>query len=574
MFLISGILPPNDTAMRTGILNLCRFSSSLYCRSKLLTAIMVLMCCTLIQDHTNAQQLNAPWTVWKDHSCYKGLSISVKNMGFNKDNQSYYWGVRIKNNYSTSVSFRYLLSVGGEKENATKNEYKVSGKIKPGGIWTDGGDVFTANMFKSASDNWMVMIGEVCFEGMKCGGTNNCYADCDKVEKKINQPCGLESTSKNDPLLTDDFKDGIYTSCSGTDDPVVLINMKDYVELQRDGKRYLFFKKGKGLYNLSESWTLEFSSEGKMFETFKDATNLKKILERRCFTHSNSATNKDKIKNGMFISPGGKDTVTIEKSAGGLFFSRGKNRFFLKQTGENQYEIKDVNNGTTQFTFLNETSFTFSHTKDGTKRDFGNYTHVSSFNPKPVTTVVKEAKGSDEWWPHGTAFGPIKVKIDGGGLHFIDEWGNAGDRFTKVSEKEYRFVRQVYDGDVLTYTVKFINDFTFHSISASAKYYTTTTTYTKASFADDPRVKKYRTESKHLMLIGITEDGLYEVHKSMRTIRYYKKIAEGTYQYTDRPCQPECYKATYYVISATTLKAEYTNLKGEVNLTEKLVLEE
>ena len=119
-------------------------------------------------------------------------------MGYNKDNKAYYWGVRIQNNYDKPVTFRYLLSVGGEKENATKNNYQVAWKLPNESIHTDGGDAFTADKFKSPSDDWVVKIGELCFDGMRCGGEDDCYADCDVVQKKINQPCGLKDATEQE----------------------------------------------------------------------------------------------------------------------------------------------------------------------------------------------------------------------------------------------------------------------------------------------------------------------------------------------------------------------------------------
>lgn len=201
-----------------------------------------------------AQQVNAPWEAWQQHPCYKGLSISVRNYGYNKDNNAYYWGVRIQNNYSKAVKFSYLLSVGDEKENATKNQYQPTNMIKPGAMWIEGGDVFTAIMFKSNSKEWVVKIGEVCFEGMNCGGSNDCYADCDITEKKINQPCGLESNAKptnetkeNDEQ-SEDIKTGTYNLQGSTSGTIQIEEGNGGLYYPYDGNRFLYKEEKPGVY--------------------------------------------------------------------------------------------------------------------------------------------------------------------------------------------------------------------------------------------------------------------------------------------------------------------------------------
>ena len=154
-----------------------------------------------VQLSSQAQLKDVVWSNPMRHPCYKGLTLSVLNMGWSDDVKAYLWGVRIKNNYTTTVSFRYLLSVGNEKKNAAKSYYDAAFNLKPGDTITNGGNVFTAIMFKDAATDWRVMVGDVCFDGMRCGGADDCYAGCDMVMERPNQLCGLSSTaSPNDPI--------------------------------------------------------------------------------------------------------------------------------------------------------------------------------------------------------------------------------------------------------------------------------------------------------------------------------------------------------------------------------------
>jgi hypothetical protein len=174
----------------------------------------------LFVSNSRAQIRDVKWEPFLQHPCYKGLSVSVLNMGWSNDVKTYLWGVRIKNNYNTAVSFRYLLDVGDEKKNLTKNYYEAAYRLKPGDSLTNGDDALRGIIFKTSSSEWTVMIGDVCFDGMRCGGEDDCYADCDVVARKVNQPCGLEahtSTKKNEKpneVINEDDQDikpGYYT---------------------------------------------------------------------------------------------------------------------------------------------------------------------------------------------------------------------------------------------------------------------------------------------------------------------------------------------------------------------------
>lgn len=158
-------------------------------REKLFQFILVAFILLLLQTNSHAQIKDAKWEPWIQHPCYKGLSVSVLKMGFAKEAEGYLWGARIRNDYDTAVTFKFDLTIGNEK---IRGGIRAVNKLKPGETWTDGGDSTTANIFKTSSDDWSIGLGNLCFDGLRCGGDEDCQAACDIVEKKINQPCGQQ----------------------------------------------------------------------------------------------------------------------------------------------------------------------------------------------------------------------------------------------------------------------------------------------------------------------------------------------------------------------------------------------
>jgi len=130
-------------------------------------------------------QSEPKWTNPKPHPCYKGLTISVVNMGYAAG--YYHWGVRITNLYQTTVAFRYKLIVGGKALNC----FCVAFGLEKGKSHTEGNSYFNSISSDNPSPDWAVTIYDVCFEGMSstCYGPNGCYADCDLKEGKENQQC-------------------------------------------------------------------------------------------------------------------------------------------------------------------------------------------------------------------------------------------------------------------------------------------------------------------------------------------------------------------------------------------------
>jgi hypothetical protein len=141
----------------------------------LLLAFVFTIKSTLAQEPGN-------WGNWETMPCYQGITVSIVNMGHSKSAGGYLWGIRLKNNYATPVTFRYRLSVG--EKNTSQEGGDVVWKLKPGEVWTDGRDKFTAKLYQSPSTETNCYIWSVSF-----GDVSNCYAGCDVVKGKENQQC-------------------------------------------------------------------------------------------------------------------------------------------------------------------------------------------------------------------------------------------------------------------------------------------------------------------------------------------------------------------------------------------------
>lgn len=188
-------------------------------KKKLLHFILVAFI-LLLQTNSHAQIKEVKWEPWMQHSCYKGLSVSVCNMGWAKEQEGYLWGVRIRNDYDTAVTFKFDFTIGTEK---IKGGTRTT-KLKAGETWTEGRDSATANLFKTSSNDWSVGLGELCFDGMRCGGDDDCYAGCDAVEKKANQPCGLQAKTSIK------IQSGVWISMAGKKSEV-----QSKIELTKNG---------------------------------------------------------------------------------------------------------------------------------------------------------------------------------------------------------------------------------------------------------------------------------------------------------------------------------------------------
>ncbi len=129
-------------------------------------------------------QNGSDWSSWQQVKCFKGLFYSVRTWGYSNNAKGYLWGIRFRNDYDKPITFSYKLSIGEDIK--SDNGFDVTSRLKPGEIWTDGGDVFTAKLYQNASTNYWSKVIRVCFGDKPCN--SNCFAGCDVVEGKPNQP--------------------------------------------------------------------------------------------------------------------------------------------------------------------------------------------------------------------------------------------------------------------------------------------------------------------------------------------------------------------------------------------------
>lgn len=296
-------------------------------------------------------QGGAQWTSWQKANCYSGISYSVANMGYGKEAGGYLWGIRFRNDYDIPVQFGYKLTIG--EEDKSEYGFNATGNLKPGEIWTDGGDLFTAKLFKSSSINYFYRIRRVCFNKPYCG--EKCFAECDVVPGKPNQQsdCGGNSSSPDEEKTNSGEKNnpnaqgGKSTSVTMETEIIELANYvcqmmqieKMYGDKEPDdatAKKYKEInKKAEGLSKLIE----------KKYPSEKDQSLAKTILDKelsKCSDESdtkNSSPVSDKsqinnntknnsqynaasivIENGVWIADNStaKINVDIEKVSGGL----------------------------------------------------------------------------------------------------------------------------------------------------------------------------------------------------------------------------------------------------------------
>lgn len=179
-------------------------------------------------------------------------------MGFSQEARGYLWGIRFRNDYETPVSFNYKLTIG--EESRSKTGFQPTRVLRKGEVWTDGADLSTAKLFNSSSTEYFIYLDKVCFDGMQCGGVDECYADCDRVLGKPNQPCGIGSSSSDRPeRVSTPVDEGKPTSINGkwekedkshtfeielVSDGLILKNI--------DGRRFGFKKVAPDAYRLGD----------------------------------------------------------------------------------------------------------------------------------------------------------------------------------------------------------------------------------------------------------------------------------------------------------------------------------
>jgi hypothetical protein len=160
--------------------------------------ILIALISFLVLSTNSDAQEPGEWSEPAVHPCYQGIKISVANMGQSKDPAGYRWGIRFFNDkYSLPVSFKYKLSIG--EKVTSKEGWLAVGNLKKGDSYSDAHDKFTAWTYASSSEEWYVYIWDVCFHEMRCGGADECFAECDKTAGKENQLCGLSEEYKPTP---------------------------------------------------------------------------------------------------------------------------------------------------------------------------------------------------------------------------------------------------------------------------------------------------------------------------------------------------------------------------------------
>jgi hypothetical protein len=118
----------------------------------------------------------------KPVECYLGFTFSWSNYKNSEGIYVYYF--RVFNHYTKAAKFDCYFTVGGK----TLNRGPIGMVPANGGKYGDG-----MNEFESGEVPTCV-IENVCFEGMKCGGEDRCYARCSTVDEPNEPviPCGMK----------------------------------------------------------------------------------------------------------------------------------------------------------------------------------------------------------------------------------------------------------------------------------------------------------------------------------------------------------------------------------------------
>ena len=133
---------------------------------------------------------NSQWGSWTPVSCYSRLSTSILGNGYVPSIKEYSWQVRIKSTYSKKVTFNMTWIVGGER-------------LSIGQVTLSPNESYghTPRYFKSSSNNIVVEVSEVCFEGQDCYKYG--YADCNGNQAKItNNSSSTNSTNSTNQTNT------------------------------------------------------------------------------------------------------------------------------------------------------------------------------------------------------------------------------------------------------------------------------------------------------------------------------------------------------------------------------------
>lgn len=438
-------------------------------------------------------QKDVKWTEPQPHPCFYGLKISVVNMGF----LVYYnWGIKITNNYRKAVTFKYKLLVGGKGS----NYYSVAFNLKPGETHTEGTSHFNSISFENnPSTNWSVAITEVCFEGNTCGGKEECYADCDRIQGNENQPCDNNKPKKEPALMN-----GIASS---PDD-------------QKTSKGYT------GAFT-------EWRQEGK---------DVKLTIGQN--------------ENGIYWKKNANEPPVLFKNIrqGTYRYEVGTDFFIIRFESDNR--ISFWNNGSLLGYFTKpEEKKNETVKKEEPKKPTVSENKVSSAGNEPTTI-------EGVYWPSGTAFSPLEVKIINGGVSIKAVYDYApASAWLRISTNEYQSQSNPVN------KIKVINSNTLRQ---------GITTYSKASLwsKTEKWLNNDAANTYDYLMLYIDNDGLHEMYSRLRNneccenLSYFaQKISTDTYKRSENPDYPNYRAVIYKMTSPTTLTIEYTDTNGQVNAT-------
>lgn len=463
----------------------------------------------LLSTATVAQK-DVKWTEPMAHPCFYGLKISVLNMGYQDAPKAYLWGVRITNKYRRAVTFRYRLVVGSEANGG----YGVAWKLAPGASWTEGGDVFTGNRFQSPSANWKLTVSQVCFDEENCGGTNECYAECDRILGNEYQPC-----------------DGKYDPSKGQQQSADIMGTAE-----APGEK----KTDKGFSGEFEEWR----QEGKEIKLTIGQDN-----------------------NGIYWKKKENESPVLFKNIrpGTYRYEAGSDFFIIKFESDNR--ISFWNNGSLLGYFIKpEEKKNETVKKEESKKPTVPENKVSSAGNESITI-------EGDYWHAGTALEPLKVKIVNGGINISGIYDNNNASFwKKIGDLEYQSPPRPIDG--ITSRLKFINSNTFITLepaNGESNAPIITSCYSKGSLWSKAEkwINNNPADSPDYLMLYINNDGLYQMFSSdYNKLNYFhQKVGTDVYRRSENPDNPNYFAVIYKITSPTTLTIEYTGSNGQVQAT-------
>jgi len=333
-------------------------------KKNLLTPLILITSLLLLISPIVFAQDIGKWSTPKAHPCFQGIMVSVINWGQGSGDNDYLWGVKFINNYNSAVSFRYKMNIGEKITSASGGDIATLGMKDDNGdgdTWTLEPDKLRARLFHTPSEEWFVYIWDVCFDKMRCGGSDQCYADCDRDPEnpKPNQLCGLSaSPSLNAPETNNSPKEmrgtlGVQlpafdetNNWEREDKQVEIIigKTKEGIYWKRkNDKQFTFFEKlpsGEYRYETPpDSYTLKFESDTKV-GFWKNGTleNYYTLIPKTPADNGGS-----KVRSGVWIDMGAKATITV--TADGLVFHRinsvNDGSPFFKRISEIEYRKYD-----------------------------------------------------------------------------------------------------------------------------------------------------------------------------------------------------------------------------------------